>query len=105
MASPSFHLSAMGEGEKPKKRRRREEEERVEERRSCTLARRGVAWTTSQFVPFCFLSPVSSSLTLNPKSQVPMDLQLYRIGQSTFLVDFRNLSYRAAPSASSTITP
>ncbi|KAL8277310.1 hypothetical protein RQP46_010263 [Phenoliferia psychrophenolica] len=36
---------------------------------------------------------------------VPMDLQLYRIGHSTFLVDFRNLSYRAAPSASSTITP
>ncbi|KAL8286785.1 hypothetical protein RQP46_004313 [Phenoliferia psychrophenolica] len=72
-----------GEDEEPKKRRRREEEERVKKAQELYFVETR-----------CRMDDV----------MVRMDLQLYRIDDSNFLVDFRNLGYRAIPSASPTIS-
>ncbi|KAM0748218.1 Pkinase-domain-containing protein [Meredithblackwellia eburnea MCA 4105] len=75
----------VGEDEDPKKRRRREEEERVKKAQELYFVETR-----------CRMDDVI----------VRMDLQLYRIDDQNFLVDFRNLGYRsikkeAPPSAAS----
>lgn len=39
------------------------------------------------------------------RKQVRMDLQLYRIDEGNYLVDFRNLGYRAIPNDSPRLSP
>lgn len=63
-----------GDEEEPKKRRRREEEERVKKAQELYFVETR-----------CRMDDV----------MVRMDLQLYRIDDQNFLVDFRNLGYRA----------